>query len=157
MNSLLKIYEKIEGINNDLIRHNQNLEDRLSLVYKSNSWRLTSPLRRSTDLIKRANLTRKKGVKYLIKALLRKLFNRLLVLSGKYPNAKGTALNVMRKVGVYDLVRKLYSKSMFLSDGNLPEHFFSKPITHYNNMSNRAKKIFEDLHDAEVESDKGIK
>jgi O-antigen chain-terminating methyltransferase len=44
-----------------------------------------------------------------------------------------------------------------LSDGNLPEHFFSKPITHYNNMSNRAKKIFEDLHDAEVESDKGIK
>jgi SAM-dependent methyltransferase len=157
LNSLLKIYEKIEGINNDLIRHNQNLEDRLSLVYKSNSWRLTSPLRRSTDLIKRANLTRKKGVKYLIKALLRKLFNRLLVLSGKYPNAKGTALNVMRKVGVYDLVRKLYSKSMFLSDGNLPEHFFSKPITHYNNMSNRAKKIFEDLHDAEVESDKGIK
>jgi len=157
LNYLLKTYEKIENINNDLIIHNQNLEDRLSLIYKSNSWRLTSTLRRSSDIIKRTNLARKKGMKYLIKALLRKLFNRLLVLSGKYPNAKGIALNIMRQVGIYDLVRKLYSKSMFLSDGQLPNHFVSSPVTHYNNMPNRAKNIFEDLHNAEVESDKGIK
>lgn len=157
LNYLLNVYDKMENINNNLIEHNKNLEERISQTYKSNSWRLTSPLRRISDLIARTNFARKKGMKYLIKALLRKLFNRLLVLSGKYPNAKGSALNVMRQVGIYNLVRKLYSKSMFLSDGNLTNHFISNPITHYNNMPNRAKKIFEDLHDAEVESDKGIK
>jgi len=157
LDSLFISHEKLESINNDLIKYNQELEGRLFLVYRSNSWRLTAPLRRGVEFIKRTNSARKKGMRYLIKALLRKIFNRLLMLSGKYPHAKGMALNLMRKIRIYNIVRKVYSKAMFFSDEAMPNYFISNSTTHYTHMPNRAKKIFKDLHDAEAESNKGIK
>lgn len=139
-----------------IVNSNKDLEQRLAAIYASNSWRITAPLRRVIDLTKRTNNARKKGLKYLTKAFTRKIFQRLVILAGKYPMARSGSLYLMRKFGVYSLLRKIYFKSLSGSDFS---HDFNHSIstTHVDNLTNRAKEIYEDLQHDEVKHHKGNK
>ena len=153
-------YEKeIESVRaeiRDINDFNKQLENRLTAVYSSNSWRITSPLRRVTDLGKRTNIARKKGIKYLAKAFVRKIFQRLVIISGRYPKARTNALSLMRKLGLYSLIRNAYFKS--ISEGNISQHCSNSfSMSHVDNLTNRAKDIYEDLHQDEVKNHKGNK
>nr|WP_237448736.1 class I SAM-dependent methyltransferase [Pantoea sp. Seng] len=153
-------YEKeIENVRaeiKDIIDFNKQLENRLAAVYSSNSWRITAPLRRVIDLGKRTNVARKKGHKYFAKAFVRKIFQRLVLISGKYPKARTSALSLMRKLGLYSLVRRFYFKS--ISEENISHHYNNSfSMSHVDNLTNRAKEIYEDLHKDEVKNHKGNK
>lgn len=151
--------KKIESVRaeiKDIIEFNKQLENRLAAVYSSNSWRITAPLRRVIDLGKRTNIARKKGLKYLAKAIVRKIFQRLVLISGKYPKARTSALSLMRKLGLYSLVKSFYFKS--ISEENLSHNYNNSfSISHVDNLTNRAKGIYEDLHKDEVKNHKGNK
>lgn len=152
----LKGIESIRADIRDAIEFNKELEERLTAVYCSNSWRVTAPLRRMADLIKRTNAARKKGLRYLAKAFMRKFINRLIIIFGRHPKLRADILHIMRKLGVYTLVRSIYFKT--ITEEKFSHNYSNTlPITHVDNLTNRAKEIYEDLQDDEVKCHKGNK
>ncbi|KTS51650.1 hypothetical protein, partial [Pantoea dispersa] len=149
-NKVENVRAEIKEIND----YNKELENRLFAVYSSNSWRMTAPLRRVIDLGKRTDVARKKGLKYLAKALVRKIFQRLVRVLGKYPRARSNILVLMRKIGIYSLLRKIYLKSVSGENNQYSYNNFF-PTSHIDKLTNRAKEIYEDLHKDEIKNNKG--
>ncbi|MFJ5159218.1 class I SAM-dependent methyltransferase [Pantoea sp. NPDC088449] len=151
--------KEIESIRAEIKRNNdfnKELEQRLSAVYSSNSWRITAPLRGMIEIGKRANVARKKGHKYLAKAIVRKILQRLVLVSMKYPKARSGVLGLMRKLGIYSLVKSVYFRS--LKEKKHVHHYNnSSSVSHFDNLTTRAKEIYQDLHDHEVKNHKGNK
>ncbi|WGK55940.1 class I SAM-dependent methyltransferase [Pantoea sp. SS70] len=154
INSFSQVNKKLAETNAELAINNSELNQQLSAVYLSSSWRVTSPIRRVVDILKRINAARKKGFKYLASALMKKVLNRLIILMGKNPGYRTKILLMMRKVGIYSAIRKIYLNTIS-SEKKSKIYDHSIAEKNHNNMTGRAVEIFEELKSHEDQVNKG--
>ncbi|CAI1515942.1 Probable S-adenosylmethionine-dependent methyltransferase MSMEG_2350 [Serratia grimesii] len=150
-NAELKL--NLSELNNSLgkeLEDHANTKNRLNLVYASTSWKLTSPVRALSSVLRwcvkpvKLNgfnnfLPRLKGY---IKRKCICFVKRLINVLNRKPKLKGVMLKTINKLGLYDYAKKLYYKSNSQRVSPNPQSGFSNSESE---LSPKARVIYEAL------------
>lgn len=128
----------------------QAVQDQLTRVLASRSWRITRPLR---WLGLQARRLRDQGVQARSKALARKIARALLrrVKDGlhRHPAMRSKLVSLLARTGQFDRLRAMYQRASGYEPWPRPAEFTAqRPVAGAHAMNTRAQQIFEDLQAA---------
>ncbi len=150
-NSDLKV--KLSELNNQLSVESQRHADSrnmINLIYSSTSWKLTSPVRAVSRVLRCCiNALKINSFKSLIQRgksyLKRKLVGFFRVgirILNRKPKLKGILLRIVNKMGFYDFAKKIYYKSYGQSILSNPQNSSSSEES---DLSPKAREIYKAL------------
>ena len=128
----------------------QAMQDQLTRVLASRSWRITRPLR---WLGLQARRLRDQGVQARSKALARKIARALLrrVKDGlhRHPAMRSKLVSLLARTGQLDRLRAMYQRASGYEPWPRPAEFTAqRPVAGAHAMNTRAQQIFADLQAA---------
>lgn len=156
-----KIGEMAQGIQllqsqvgelNQLVAHNHQLNQQVTDLHNSRSWRITQPLR---WLSFQRQLLRQEGIKVRSRRAARKILRKgmafSLVFFHRYPRSKVYLFKILRKTGSYQLLQRLFQRVMLVSSDPMMMAQSRRYDVDTEEMTSRALSIYNELKNKNTE------
>ncbi len=156
-----KIGEMAQGIQllqsqvgelNQLVAHNHQLNQQVTDLHNSRSWRVTQPLR---WLSFQRQLLRQEGIKVRSRRAARKILRKgmsfSLVFFHRYPRSKVYLFKILRKTGSYQLLQRLFQRVMLVSSDPMMMAQSRRYDVDTEEMTSRALSIYNELKNKNTE------